>query len=246
MNEKALPTKTDPSGLQTLEQFADAKRFNQWLFRTLLPFCKGKILEAGSGIGNISQLLLEHQFHLTASDLRQEYCIHLREKFKNHKFLDEVVHLDLSNEALESKHPGLLEKFDTVITSNVIEHIKDDLHAIRNCKKMLADKGQLIILVPAFQRIYNNLDKELGHFRRYNAKQLAGMLKSEGLKVIHTEYFNAAGLIGWFFSGKLLKNKIIPGSHLKLFEKLVPIIKVIDKITFHKAGLSVIAVAAKP
>ncbi|HUR10641.1 MAG TPA: hypothetical protein VM012_04695, partial [Flavitalea sp.] len=87
---------------------------------------------------------------------------------------------------------------------------------------------------------------ELGHFRRYNTKSLSRLLQSQSLKLVHSQYFNAAGLAGWVMSGTILKKKIIPESQLKLFEKLVPLIKLIDKITFQKIGLSVIAVARKP
>ena len=245
MQENKSLTQTDPTGLQTLEQFAEAKKFNQWLFETLLPYCKGKILEAGSGIGNISELLLQHKFHLTVSDLREEYCTYLSSKFNNHPLLDGVVQLDLSVDSLETEKPELIGQFDTVITSNVIEHIEDDVNAIRNCKKMLAKHGNLIILVPAFQSFYNGFDKELGHYRRYSAKKLSGLMQAEGMQVIHTQYFNTAGLLGWFFSGAVMKKKVIPNNQLQLFEKLVPVVRLIDKLTLHKAGLSVIAVARK-
>lgn len=246
MIEEKVVTQNDLTGLQTLERFAEAKKFNQWLFETLLPFCKGKILEAGSGIGNISHLLLQYQFHLTVSDIRKEYCMYLASKFSNHPLLDGVVQLDLSVDSLEKLQPELIGQFDTVITSNVIEHIKDDINAIRNCKKMLSKNGNLIILVPAFQSFYNGFDKELGHYRRYRAKNLAGIVQAEGMEVVHTQYFNTAGLIGWFISGVVLKKKVIPNNQLRLFEKLVPLIRIIDRITFYKAGLSVIVVARNP
>lgn len=243
-NERLV--ETDPSGFQTLEQFAEARKFNEWLFQTLVPYCKGRILEAGSGIGNISELLMQKKFHLTVTDLREEYCIHLRKRFGSNPFLDDVVQLDLSVVQFSTFHPELIGKFDTVITSNVIEHIEEDDLAVRNCTSMLASKGHLIVLVPAFQRLYNGFDKELGHYKRYNATSLRHLMVKEGLEVIHTQYFNATGLVGWFISGFLLKKKIIPNGQLKLFEQLVPLIKLIDKFTFNKVGLSVIAVARKP
>ncbi len=239
-------TDNDPAGRQTLEQFAEARKFNKWLFYSFLTYCKGKVLEAGSGIGNISELFLEHGFHLTATDVNEEYCIRLQQRFAGHPLLDAVMQLDLSDAGLQNKHPQLHERFDTVIASNVIEHIADDRQAIRNCKNMLKQNGNLILLVPAYQKLYNSFDRQLGHFRRYNIKQLKLLLESEKMKVVHSRYFNAAGLAGWIVSGGLLKKKLIPKSQLLLFEKLVPVFKLLDTITFHGIGVSVISIANKP
>ena len=236
----------DPAGRQTLEQFAEARRFNKWLFNTILPYCKGKILEAGSGIGNISELFLEHGFHLTATDVNEMYCGLLQKRFAGHPRMDRVMQLDLSNPALDAIHPELRNGFDTVIASNVIEHIADDRLAVRNCKSMLKPGGNLILLVPAFQLLYNSFDRQLGHYRRYTIRQLGKLLESEHMKVIHSSYFNAAGLAGWILSGGLLKKKLIPKNQLLLFEKMVPVFKLLDKITFNRIGISVISVANKP
>jgi 2-polyprenyl-3-methyl-5-hydroxy-6-metoxy-1,4-benzoquinol methylase len=245
MNQHDLSEK-DPAGQQTLEQFAEARKFNKWLFNTILPYCKGKVLEAGSGIGNISELLLEHGFHLTATDVKNEYCIRLRNRFSGQLLLDDVLQLDLSNPDLAELHPELQSQFDTVIASNVIEHIEDDRLAVRNCKNMLKRNGHLILLVPAYQLLYNSFDRELGHYRRYNTKQLKELLESENMKLIHCGYFNAAGLAGWIVSGGLLKKKLIPKNQLLFFEKLVPLIKLFDTITFNRIGVSVISIARKP
>lgn len=44
----------DSEGEDTLNTIALAHRFNHWMYCSIKPFCKGKILEIGSGIGNIS------------------------------------------------------------------------------------------------------------------------------------------------------------------------------------------------
>ena len=245
MNLQRAPDDTDASGQYTLEQFAQARKFNKWLFDTLLPFCKGSVLEAGSGIGNISELFVEHGFHLTATDVNAAYCTRLRQRFQGHPLVDAVIQLDLSNPDLMLRHPQLQDSFDTVIASNVIEHIAEDRQAVSNCKKMLKPGGHLILLVPAYQLLYNSFDRELGHFRRYNTRRLKQLLESENMKVVHSRYFNAAGLAGWIVSGGILKKKMIPEPQLRLFERLVPIFKLIDAITFMRVGVSVISVASK-
>ena len=233
---------SDPNGLQTLERFARATHFNKWLFDTIFPWCKGRVLEVGSGIGNLSTFFLQEEILLTASDLRDEYCNILQEKFGKNSFLQGIKSIDLSEKDFDTRYASLAGQFDTVVALNVIEHIEDDSYAVANCKKLLAPGGNLVVLVPAFKTLYNLFDEELGHFVRYTSKTLPQLLKDGGLSVIHDQYFNAAGIAGWMINGKLLKKKIIPKAQLQLFDKLIPAMKLVDVITFHRIGLSVIAI----
>jgi len=237
---------TDPSGLQTLERFAQATRFNRWMFDTIRPFCKGHVLEVGSGIGNLSRHFLEENFTLTASDLRDEYINILHGEFGKHPRLKGIRSIDLALPDFEQRYAGLLESFDTVVALNVIEHIKEHERAIANCKKLLKPGGHLVVLVPAFQSLYNSFDEELGHWLRYNAKSLNRLLQSQNMEVLHTQYFNAVGIVGWALNGSLLRKRLIPRRQLMMYDKLVPLFKMIDAISFRKIGLSVLSVARKP
>ncbi|NML20155.1 class I SAM-dependent methyltransferase [Pseudoflavitalea sp. G-6-1-2] len=236
---------TDPAGLETLEQFQQAHRFNQWLFNSIAPYCKGRVLEVGSGIGNLSTLFLDKGFQLTATDLREEYCQLLQQRFGQHPNLQQVVHLGLADQQFEQHHAGLIGQFDTVVAINVVEHIRNHQLAIEHCKQLLRPGGVLIVLVPAWQGLFNSFDTELGHFRRYSARSLSALLSSEQMEVTHTKYFNLAGIAGWWFNGSLLRKKIIPGGQLKIFDALVPVFRLLDIISFRRIGLSVIAAARR-
>jgi len=233
----------DQPGLETLELFANAPHFNQWLYENISHYCQGSILEIGSGIGNISKLLLQQNGSITLSDLRIEYCEQLRLHFGQYKNLLDILRIDLSLPDFANIYPKLLQQFDTVIALNVIEHIEDDKLVINNCKKLLKPGGRIIILVPAFFKLYNSFDEELGHFRRYDKKSLATLLQSQQLKIINIEYFNCAGILGWWFTGSVLKRKIIPRNQLDIYEKMVPLFRFFDKLLLKRIGLSVIAVA---
>lgn len=233
----------DPSGWETLELFADAPAFNRWIFDRISSFCKGEVIEAGSGIGNISTLLLDQHFQTSLSDIRTEYCQFLKNKFAGNPDLRGVFRLDLSSPDFENIYPDLLGRFDTVIALNVVEHIHQDELAIQNAKKLIRDKGNLIILVPAGRYLYNRFDRELGHYRRYSKKSVCRLLTNQGLKMAHLSYFNFGGIFGWWFSGSVMKRKIIPGSQLKVFNQLVPFFRITDQLASHITGLSVIAVA---
>jgi 2-polyprenyl-3-methyl-5-hydroxy-6-metoxy-1,4-benzoquinol methylase len=235
----------DPEGRQTLETIAEAHNFNRWTYDIIRPYCKGTILEIGSGIGNISKYFLEDNFQIHLSDIRNDYRNFLKTRFPETDHLGRIHHLDLVDPDFDSKFASFRNSFDTIFALNVIEHIQNDKLAIRNAISLLKPGGRLIILVPAFAVLYNNFDKELMHFKRYSANDLNQLLSVEGLKILDSFYFNAGGIPGWFFSGSLQKNKTIPPQQMKAFDKLVPFFRILDKMLLRKVGLSVIAIGEK-
>jgi SAM-dependent methyltransferase len=240
-----LSAEDDITGKDTLHSFSRTYRFNEWMFSQIYPWVKGKVIEAGSGIGNISKLFIEKEKTIVLSDIRADYQLRLKRTFGNSAFCEGVVHLDLSIANLETEHPSLIGQFQTVVALNVIEHINDDHQAIINCKKLLKKGGRLIVLVPAFSFLYNSFDKDLQHFRRYTKKTIGELYLQHGFKVLHTQYFNFAGMIGWFISGNLFRYKKIPRSQLRIFERLVPLFRLVDIVLFRIAGVSVIAIGEK-
>ena len=102
----------------------------------------------------------------------------------------------------------------------------------------------MVILVPAYKWLYNKLDENLEHYRRYTKTGLKKLMQKH-LDVIHAQYFNLAGIAGWFFTGSVLKKKVIPTSNIRIYNILVPFFKFADKLVFNRAGLSVIVVGKK-
>jgi len=235
----------DEEGMETLEVVAEADNFNLWMFNTILPHCTGSILEIGSGIGNISNYFLQNNYTITLSDIRDNYCEVLKQKYSSNPYLKDVINIDIVDPDFDKKHSSLFETFDTIYAMNIVEHVKDDKTAIANCKKLLKKGGKLIILVPAYQKLYNVFDKELEHYRRYTQKSLDKIYTDNDINIIHRQYFNFIGLFGWWFTGSILKKKTIPGGQMKLYNSLVGIFKIIDKVVLNKMGLSVITVGQK-
>jgi SAM-dependent methyltransferase len=235
----------DLTGKATLDVVAGAYRFNRWMYQTIKPFCSGRIFEIGSGIGNISRFFIEDHRQIMLSDIREDYCKNLVGEFGNSPGVLGVEVLDLTDPGFDDRYSRHFGQFDTVFALNVVEHITDDELALNHCRKLLAKGGQVVILVPSYPKLYNRFDRELGHCRRYTKSSLFTVFSSTGFKVIHTQYFNFAGIFGWYFSGNILKNEIIPGKQMRLYEFLMPVIKNLDKIVFKRAGLSTIMVGKK-
>ncbi len=232
-------------GFQTLDNISDADQLNGWMFDTIRPWCSGSVLEVGSGIGNISRFLLEQPYTVTLSDLRENYCDQLRASFKDSPRLHDVIRMDLVDPLFDTHFSNLRESFDTIISLNVIEHIKDDRTAVKNLRSLLKPGGRLVVLVPAYDFLYNRFDYHLGHYRRYRARQLRELVRETGFTILSSHYFNALGMAGWFISGAVLKNKSIPKGHVWLYDKIVLLSRILDQAVFHRIGLSTICVGMK-
>ncbi|SEW03221.1 Methyltransferase domain-containing protein [Chitinophaga sp. YR573] len=235
----------DEVGLSTLDNLSAADRLNDWMFESIQPYLKEQILEIGSGIGNISGCFVKNNVPLYVSDYSDHYCRLLQQKFDHEPLIRDVFQIDLSASDFESKYASLIGKFNTVFALNVVEHIADDGCAIANCNKLLAPGGHLIILVPAYQMLYNGFDKELEHFRRYTRTSLRNLFLAEKFEIINSWYFNLAGILGWFVSGTILRKKELPAGQLSFYNKLVPLFRVADRLIMNKMGLSVITVGKK-
>lgn len=238
-------TQADLVGEVTLEVIAKADKFNRWMYQTIKPFCTGRIFEIGSGTGNISRYFIEDHQQIMLSDFREAYCNNLSATFGNNSSVLGIEVLDLIDPGFDARFARHLGKFDTVFALNVVEHISDDALGLNNCYKLLAKGGHVVILVPSYQKLYNTFDGELGHFRRYTKSSLSRVFSKTGFQIIHQQYFNFIGIFGWYFSGTILKKKIIPGNQMKIYNFLLPAIKIIDKAVLNLAGLSTIIVGRK-
>ena len=234
----------DTTGRQILETIAKADRFNSWLFSNVQPYLNGSILEIGSGIGNISEHILNQHSETSLSDTDPEYVRLLEQRFERHPQLKGIFQIDLENSPLNQGLANLEGAFDTVISINVLEHIENDSQAIEYMKFFLKPGGTLIILTPAYPSLLSKLDKALGHFRRYSHKKISDLVKKQGMSIRRLFHFNSIGVIAWTY-GKVLNLRTIPKQEMKLFNKLVPIGKFFDRMLFQKAGLSIIIIAEK-
>lgn len=234
---------SDKQGFETLDNIAQANHFNEWMYKTISEGMEGEVLEIGSGIGNISDYFVKDKFQISLSDMRREYCDFLSEKYgKNCK---NVYQIDIVDPEFDQKHSDLFGTFDSVFALNIIEHVEYDDLAIKNCLKLLKNGGRLVILVPAIKFLFNEFDRGLGHYRRYNRKELEQLYLQNNIQLLKSRYFNFAGVLGWYVSGNILKKKAIPSGQMKLYNSLVWAFKIADFITRPFAGLSVIAFGIK-
>ncbi len=224
----------------TLSLLEEAPAYNDWIFRKIKPFLGKDILEVGCGIGNLTGLLLS-QGRVMAADVNEGYLRIVESKFRSHVNLQYLFLWDIQK-ASPQKLPRLI---DTIVCSNVLEHVEADDPVLQNFYQLLPKGGKVIVLVPAFKGLYNVLDKELGHFRRYGKKEMRQKLIRNGFHLRQINFFNPLGVMGWFVNGSLLRRRLLPVWQVKFFNKIVPFYIRMEKIIPPLWGQSLIAVGEK-
>lgn len=232
---------TTHEGFLILQSVRRARGFNRWLMRQLAPYIGRRVLEAGSGIGNLTEFFLDRE-RLACLDADPFYVNRLRQRYESLSNLS-FYGRDLTR--LENCPDLRLERLDTIVCINVLEHIDDDAQVLRNFFELLQPGGNAILLVPAGPWLYTGVDATLGHFRRYERQELTSKLEAAGFEVVASKDFNRLGSLGWFISGKLLGRKTLTAGQMKAYEWLLPLAKLMEWITV-LPPLSIIAVGRKP
>ncbi|MBI2072183.1 MAG: class I SAM-dependent methyltransferase [Gemmatimonadetes bacterium] len=234
-----MGTNADAVGATTLERMATARAFNRWMYQRLGPWIGRRVLEVGSGIGNMSQFIADRE-RVVLTDTDAGYRERLRARFAHRA---NVAVRELS---LPDIPDGLVaERFDTIVCLNVLEHIEDDRAALAALRGLLAPGGRLVLVVPAVPFLYGTLDRALGHYRRYTRSLLRERYAEAGLAAPRLEYVNLAGLLGWWLAARVLRRETIPPGWLRVYDTLVPLFR-LEWLLPWRIGQSLIAICERP
>ncbi|MGE3147537.1 MAG: class I SAM-dependent methyltransferase [Pseudorhodoplanes sp.] len=144
------------------------------------PSPTGRVLDIGTSTGTNLRLLRDEHFvnvvGLDNSDIAIRYCAE--------KGLGRVEKGDIG--AL----PFADASFDFVLATDVIEHVDDDLAALREIHRVLKPGGRVLISVPAFPSLWGLQDRVAQHKRRYRARPLLARIASARLRRLEHFHFN--------------------------------------------------------
>lgn len=226
-----------------LETMKDARRYSAHIFNLLVPHIGARVLEVGAGIGTMTQRLADTSEFVLAVEPNPHCRTRLRQAVAGHpKVAVQECHLEECDPNEIQQH-----RFDTVVCVNVLEHIADDVAALRTFRESVVPGGHVLIFVPAVQLAYGPLDAELGHHRRYSKRTLAGAFATAGLDLATIRYTNPIGLFGWMYNAHVTKSTAHSPRQVKLFDALVaPWALPLERAIEPPLGLSLIAVGRRP
>jgi SAM-dependent methyltransferase len=194
-----------------LDVLRDAVGYQEWVIDSFGPELNGSVLEIGAGTGNFTRQLATRVERLTALEpdpflFRSLAALHLHGV--------NVVH-----HSIESFKPG--DRFDSTVMINVLEHIEDDIGALRTARSWLKERGWIFVFVPSHRALFGSLDDKYRHM-------------------------NALGALGWFVAGRIFRVQSISTRTVALNERfIVPVGRRIERVIRPPFGQSLIAGARR-
>ena len=227
-------------------ELARLGNYYQWILNNFGDSIGHRVWDAGAGIGSVTSLLTKRCDFVLATEYGERNLKILRQTFDGHA----DVAVDYCDLTMNSVSRFASYDLDTVISLDVLEHLKDDCFALKQFHRVLKSDGRVLIKVPAHEVLYCSIDEASLHYRRYSKSQLGEALISSGFVLEQLRYMNWVATIPYFIKGRLLKprrnfSRSIKKERLSLYNQLMPWLERLERIVPPPFGLSVIAVGRK-
>jgi SAM-dependent methyltransferase len=219
---------------EVLEDLSQAVNYRRWLCRLALPWLGSDPIEVGSGIGDYAAEWAASVPRITASEADPGRLERLRARFG-----------DADNVTVRALTVPLTDRasHSALVAYNVLEHIEDDVAALRSFRGLLRPEGVVVLLVPAFEFAMSPFDRLIGHHRRYTRASLASALGAAGYVPHVCRYVNPLGLLAWVVMMRGLRRRPRAGLALRAYDAIVPGLERLERLGDPPFGQSVFAVA---
>lgn len=221
-----------------LEDLVEAACYRRWLVDLCAPHLGDDPLEVGSGLGHYAaEWAARGVPRLTASEADHRRLAALRARFAG----DPVVSVrELAVPVTATAGHS------AVVACNVLEHVPDDVGALRDLRGLLRPGGRVVLVVPAFPSAMSRFDRAIGHQRRYRVRTLRAVLEQAGYDVAVLHHVNAPGLLAWYVTVKALRGRPRAGLLLTVFDRgVVPWLRRLEARTPPPFGQSLLAVGVR-
>jgi SAM-dependent methyltransferase len=138
-----------------------------------------RVLDAGCGSGR-NMVELARYGPVTGIELSATSVALARERGVGEVIAGSVLEMPFADES-----------FEAAVTLDVIEHLEDDLAALRELRRVVAPGGALLVTVPAYQWLWSGHDEINHHHRRYTRRSLQRVAEQAGWTQLRTTYFNS-------------------------------------------------------
>jgi dolichyl-phosphate beta-glucosyltransferase len=160
----------------------------------------GYLADVGAGAGGVTALLGWSPRRLVAVDGSEDLV---------HSAVDR--HALLAAVAVGERLPLRGESVSVVTLLDVIEHLADQEHTLREASRVLRPDGRLVVTVPAHRWLWSDADELLGHVRRYTRPLLRTHLAEAGFRPVY-----ASHVFGWLVLPVWLRRRLATGRKAQL------------------------------
>ena len=238
-NKVASVATADVKLADTLDNLDGADNYADWILAQVEPHLGRDVLEVGAGHGTFTEMLSTRGYHVVATDISERCVGILKDRFAKD---ERVTVVPGGADAVAGMPPH-----DAAVLINVLEHIPDDDAVLRELGATLKPGGHLILWVPAYQALYSDFDRKIGHYRRYTKNALREQLIRAGYDVPEIRYHNSVGALAWLIAARLMHRDPTGGAPVRIYDSLfVPALKRLEGTWGAPFGQSVFAVATWP
>ncbi len=215
MTERVVCATTEYT-LRDQEQMKAAQRYFAWQARMACRELGRRVIEVGCGVGNFTRHLLDREL-VVAIDVEADCVAQLQRNVPAAQVRAQV--LDVADPAFVQLRDE--QGLDSIVCLNVLEHVRDDLLALRHMAAVLPPGGKAVLIVPAFEALYGPIDSRLGHYRRYSKKSFGALAEAAGFEVATLRYMNSVGCIGWWINANILKRTTQSEEQIRIFDRFI-------------------------
>ena len=228
----------DEFGGEILERLNRAPRFTGWMADVIRPFIGDRVLEIGAGTGNMSVHLMPRAIYW-ATDVNPNYLNYLVTLRATRPYM-RVAYTNATEP--ESFPAG--QSFDTVVCLNVVEHIDEDVLALRNIRQSL-EAGRTRNHFGALRaKALWDPRRSVGAHAALHGGGLATAATQAGFRVESVLKFNKAGVLGWWLNGRVLRKKTFDLGQIRMLNFLTPLFRMLEPL-LPLPPLSLIAILRK-
>jgi SAM-dependent methyltransferase len=221
-----------------LELFFLARNWKQYVKAEVGKYLVGDVLEVGAGIGGTTAALHD-------GSTRRWVCLepdagHAKQLriLIAHCWDHHETNVIVGSVRSLAERPA----FDCVLYIDVLEHIQDDRHQIEAAARLVRTGGHIVVLSPAHRWLFSEFDRNIGHLRRYDKRQLRSLMPCGWIekKIV---YLDSIGVLLSLGNAFALRQPLPSRMQIAIWDRFcVPVSRVVDRIFLGKLGKSVLAV----
>jgi len=232
------------SSIRAASSYDDAQRkmaflvnYYRWIYKHVRPYLVGQVLELGCGAGHFLHHYVDQVEKVYAVDHDPILLSRLEEKYSENPV--SVIRADLRNDWNEFEYV----KADIVLCMDILEHIQDDDAFVKKAKARLRPCGLFIIKVPAQSKLFSEIDRASGHYRRYDKRKLRKLFEANGFSPVKLIYMNPVGSFVYRMknSRRTTFSKTFSRNQLRMINLIMMFLPVLDRVPGLK-GLSLIGI----
>jgi SAM-dependent methyltransferase len=224
-----------------LELFAEANNWKRYWSNSIGAYIKGRVVEVGAGLGVSTEYMVKPEYpEWICLEPDPSFAAHLARRIERGELprccsVKCGILTDLTSNAMA----------DTILYIDVLEHVEDDEGEMRAAASHLKRGGHVVVLSPAFNFLYSQFDRAVGHYRRYHKADIKRLTPPD-LTLETVFCLDSIGFFASLANRLLLKSSMPTSAQVALWDRvMVPLSRYTDRFFGTMFGKTIVAVWRK-